>query len=59
MTVNHSTLTVGMSREKESNRPPLPNVVDLQKLPICEKCGETIWTGDWPFCKGNPVDHLR
>lgn len=25
----------------------------------CEKCGHLVTVGDFPYCKGNPEDHIR
>lgn len=25
----------------------------------CDNCGGGYYTGDWPWCKGNPRDHYR
>ncbi len=24
----------------------------------CDRCGAILRVGDWPFCKGDPIDHV-
>jgi hypothetical protein len=35
------------------------NPLKWSKMEKCEVCGGGVEAGDWPFCKGNPQDHVR
>ena len=30
---------------------------DEEKSYVCEKCGGRVFIGDFPLCRGNPLDH--
>lgn len=49
---SHSRAIVTMSREKTSQP-------DQAKALECPQCGGPIPVGGWPWCKGNPSEHLR
>jgi hypothetical protein len=68
--VNHSGESVGMSPEggeRQRNEALLVRLLWEGPQDIfwegpqdtCERCGATLHPGDWPWCRGNPEDHIR
>lgn len=60
--MNHSSLTVGMTRESRESAAYEPSMA-YYRIPIsntkCPECGAYLYPGDWPWCHGKRDGHAR